>query len=78
MDRRERMLFGQHGFDWEFKIWIFTISLSFAVERLRSIDRPKWLGLWLCKRGKHDWFLSKWRLPNPEYTCQKCGKIDAE
>jgi len=75
MDRRERMLCLWHGFDIDW--WIFSVSVSWS--SLRRIHNPKWLGLFLCKFNKHDWFanefLTKTSLGIKNYKCQKCGKI---
>lgn len=71
MNSRERHLTGSHGFDWHW--WIF--DLSFSVTQLRDINNPKWLGLLLCKFGKHGWWLCSDTWSKPDYKCAKCGKI---
>ena len=70
MNRRERIISGEHGFDFEF--WIF--SLSFSVLALRDIYSPKWLAWLLCKLGKHSYWLSSPEITKPKWNCVKCGK----
>ena len=71
MDRRERFLSGNNGFDKSW--WIFDVS--FSVKKMRYINNPVWLGLVLCKLNKHDWWIKDLAVfSNPVYKCSKCGK----
>jgi hypothetical protein len=69
MNKRERLLSGEHGVDISW--WIF--SLSFSVSSLRNIRKPIWFANLLCKFGKHDWWINGNDFRNPIYKCLKCG-----
>ncbi len=71
MDTREARMMGRHVI--EFEWWIF--AFAFTVYPLRDITTPRWLGLLLCKFGKHSLWINKFDFRNPEYKCLKCGLI---
>lgn len=70
MDSRERNIMGWHGFDLEW--WIF--SMSFSIAQLREIKNPRWLGLLLCKMGKHSYWPKQFEDNSIRILSWKCSK----
>lgn len=75
MNYKYRSLSNQHGFNINLRLWIFSTSFSFSVENLNEIDKPKWLGLLLCKFNKHDYWMNNYDFSHPTYRCEKCDKV---
>lgn len=76
MNARDRLLSGEQGFDIRLQFWIFSISFSFSMIRIKDIKNPKWIKKLTCKLGKHSWWIDTdkedW-IKNPSYSCIKCG-----